>query len=331
MKYISIAIKAILAASLRGNAGVADAQPINRQPVMHPSLRPEHEGDASPDGRYCFNTVLRTVEGGPTTAQLLAMFNENVVEHTNGKVYAVKNGVSTVFPHGDELPDGLYQIAEFGDPNACVGLRLVYERDDIGQIVSSPASFDPIEIIGVDSDTGKIYGYYRGADTGEWGRKWTGWGTAFDGSLVSIPNPLGEPGVVAGVSPPDDKGWQFQLYGNFDHFHYALREEITGCSSAKLAGLDSWGGKWAPLQGTYCPARDGDLIKNFNWPSTVTELMTSASFPNKPREYVAYDCDARFGRFLNLWITTLSFSMQQETSRVCLTIALYSAYPPLAI
>lgn len=145
--------------------------------------------------------MLATIPGGPTTAHLLVMFRENFVE-INCKVYA---SLSTAWSPCD-VPEqldlekgGLYEVID--EAGACVTYRLIYEDENIGQIVAS-SQFDPIEIIAVSGST--IFGYYPDYAASSTGGIWQGkeslWGDAIDGTLSVEPVLNGDVGVVSGLS-----------------------------------------------------------------------------------------------------------------------------------
>ena len=165
---------------------------------------------------FCYNEVLTSVTGGPTTAQLLVMFRENFVEH-KGKVYA---SIAYHAPERDDLSvGGLYEVID-DDTGSCVTLNLIYEDDNLGQIVAS-SQFDPIEIIGVSGST--IYGYYPESGGTMWSRKQTVWGDAKDGSL-SVAQRIGWDGV-SGLSSNDSQSEKYK----YAHTVALLQCKDTSC------------------------------------------------------------------------------------------------------
>ena len=149
--------------------------------------------------KFCYNDVLATIPGGPSTAQLLVMFRENFVEH-KCEVYASLSTAWSLCDVPEQLDlekGGLYEVID--EAGACVTYRLIYEDENIGQIVAS-SQFDPIEIISVSGST--LFGYYPDYSStgGTWQRKASLWGDAIDGSLSVEPVLNGDVGGVTGLS-----------------------------------------------------------------------------------------------------------------------------------
>eukprot|EP00579_Thalassiosira_antarctica_P032235 CAMPEP_0202002852 /NCGR_PEP_ID=MMETSP0905-20130828/8599_1 /ASSEMBLY_ACC=CAM_ASM_000554 /TAXON_ID=420261 /ORGANISM="Thalassiosira antarctica, Strain CCMP982" /LENGTH=243 /DNA_ID=CAMNT_0048559885 /DNA_START=114 /DNA_END=841 /DNA_ORIENTATION=+ len=208
----------------------------------------------------------------PTTAQYLAMFSDKFIEH-NGKVFTVKNAQGEGgFPNYTEGENGLYEVSVSGWPyEACVQYHLIYEDDNIGQIVAS-SLFDPIEIIGVDSATNRIYGYHQvSAPSGGWERKRTAWGYALDGSLVAEPVETGEAAPIAGVARD---GTMFSLWGDFNNFNYSDKSKLKCAGRPAIIG--DWSGFFAGSRGNYCPGEGNNQLRKYTWHdsggSTADEL-----------------------------------------------------------
>jgi len=175
------------------------------------------------------------------------MFDDRFVEH-KGKVY-------TAFDKRDDRVNegGLFEVIESrrdGYYSACVEYNLLFQSDNIGQIVAS-AHFDPIEIIGVDMSTrlNRIYGYYP--ENGVWKRKRTQWGDVWDGTLLVEQHMEGEAAAVCGLS---SKMRMFCLWGDFNHSRYSHIECLEG---KKPTIIGDWVGPYAQYRGTYCPGGHG--------------------------------------------------------------------------
>jgi len=257
-------MKATISALLLGCSSCAiHAQPINDRGFdsFLGYLLYEEFVDDRGGGKYCFNEVLKTIPGGPTTAQMLAMFSSNVVEGTDGTVFALNNeGNTGGFPHVAQMNEdkGLYEVIDIDQQgSSCVEYRLLFPDPSIGQIVyAGDTKFYPIEIIGVDEDTKKIWGYYQEAGSGSW--KWkrkklsesATWGIAMEGSLVTVMNPNGGTSYISGLHPD---GRRISLYGDFDNFGWASSSDIM-CAS-RPAGIDNWSGKWSSFRATSAQIR----------------------------------------------------------------------------
>ena len=224
--------------------------------------------DEGGEGKYCFNEVLTSISDGPSTAQLLAMFFEGVVEGADGKVYAVHNDSGGVrgIPLRSNQPFGLYEVIDldgyqvnlWGGPRySCVEYRLLLEDDDVGQIIYAGnwLSVSPIVLIGVKQDGGDIYGFYEDEESGVWKKK-IGEGNAMDGSLVEATNRNGSNGII-GVSTD---GRMVGLWGDFNKF-VAGRSQTVYCNS-KPAGIYEW---VTPFRGRYCPANGNGQIAKYTW------------------------------------------------------------------
>ena len=216
------------------------------------SIETNSEGDIE----VCYNTIFETLTDGPTTAQLLVMFDPHFVEHC-GKIYAAPpDGYFSPF---DDVSDyfrgrrGLYLVTD--GSSSCVKFCLLYLDNAIGQIVAS-AQFDPIEIIGVSGTD--IYGYYE--QGGFYARKKTEWGDATDGSLIAH---LDEDGIVSGIS---SEGYMFNLWGSFENFNYARHGDADGskCASGP-ASIDDWTGFLSGSRGTYCPSQEDGQLWKYTW------------------------------------------------------------------
>ena len=303
-------------------AGFASAQPINTYTSENDSFngwfdvgRTGYGFTVVDRGNYeiSYDSFLNSVEGGPTTAQMLSMFSERFIEH-NGRVFTVKSNDGTFsngFPywepeclfqdckypyynfhkieniHGwdinglkQDIPNGLYEVIY--KVGSTVTFRLLFQDEFIGQIVAT-SKFNPIEIIGVDIMTNKIYGYYPNPNSESglpWGRKDTGWGTASDGSMTTQVVETGKPADVSGVSKD---GELFHLWGwSASDFNYAL-------DGVKCARWSHWGnvpyirpamiadlsGFHASSRGVYCPGKDDYQLRKWTWHSSgsvVSEL-----------------------------------------------------------
>lgn len=248
---------------LQASDHVTITSPLNRDDVYL------HEHDVLSPWRYwadtnkaCYNSILASVPGGPSTAQFLVMFREHFVEH-KGKVYASLSTTSGAPERSGMSTGGLFEVTDdvTDDSGSCVTFKLIYDNDGLGQIVAS-AQFDPIEIIGV-ADT-KIWGFYPGSG-GSWSRKRTGWGNAIDGSLTVEPTLSTEVGNVSGLSMT---GRLFNLWGSFDKFNYARHDHIH--CVGRPAAIGDWTGKWAGSRGVYCPRADKPYhqLKKYTWHSS---------------------------------------------------------------
>ncbi len=151
-----------------------------------------------------FSKVLAWMRGKPSTREYLAMFSEKYVEN-NGKFYAVKNSEGNgALTFREDMTNGLYEVLVPGLVNissdsfskwlnvfhqtdtsySCIVFKLLIAADNIGQIIAAPTKYEPIQVVGVDQDTSRIYGYYP-INSSEWARKRTVWGDAKDGSMSS--------------------------------------------------------------------------------------------------------------------------------------------------
>mmetsp|Transcript_23614 Transcript_23614/g.49457 ORF Transcript_23614/g.49457 Transcript_23614/m.49457 type:complete len:441 (-) Transcript_23614:71-1393(-) len=266
MMIIKFFSRTTVVSALLGCASRTSAQPIhdrfNRDLGFFLSDEIQYKGN----GVYCFNEVLDSVVSGPSTAHMLAMFNENHVMHDDdGRVFAVM-GVRG-FPwlvNGNSAP-GLYEVIDQND--SCVKYNLIYPGGNMGLLVSlgENSEFSPIEIVAVDRFTKRIYGYYE--DTpGDWKRKKTVWGYAADGSLAGVVDNQGSVRVVNGLHP---QGWRIGLYGNFVNFNYSRDTTVKCAGTWPPATADSWGGKWGPFRGSYCAdIIDKHVIKD-TWHSSA--------------------------------------------------------------
>ncbi len=176
-----------------------------------------------------FNKVLATLPGteNPSIRDYLTMFSKKYVENKfSGKFFAVKNsrgsGALTVDRLKEMMKDGLYEVLVPG-PNystecstlsyagTCLVFKLLIEADNIGQIIAAPTKYDPIQGIGVDQVSNKIYGYYP-TESGDWHRKRTKWGDAKDGSLSCTDN------EVIGLSKNDKVRILFEICSYAVHY-----------------------------------------------------------------------------------------------------------------
>jgi len=235
-------------------------------------------------GKYCFNEVLSTIPGGPTTAQLIAMFSSDVVEGSDGRVFALNSGASgSGFPAVAEVSEakGLYEIID--QEGSCVVYDMLVEDDSDGieQIVYGGNWVERFQVIGVDSNH-KIWAFYED-DLGHWTKKKTVWGDARPGTLTEVTTNSGG-SSIAGVSKG---GHYFHLWGDFDNFNYSRQSDIS-CSS-KPAGIGDWSGKWAQFRGNYCPMTGDNRLHKYTWRggggTTKDDLMwESASFVTRVSE-----------------------------------------------
>mmetsp|Transcript_16812 Transcript_16812/g.26246 ORF Transcript_16812/g.26246 Transcript_16812/m.26246 type:complete len:440 (-) Transcript_16812:115-1434(-) len=206
--------------------------------------------------------VLASKHGRPSIRDYLAMFSNKFVE-SNGNFYAVHNSQGNgAMTYWKEMMHGLYEViipegweASICD-DRCVVFRLLYKDDNIGQIIAAPARFDPIQVIGVDQVTNRIYGYYPTA-SGGWDRKRTVWGNAKDGSMRSSDK------AVIGLSTND------RMFGLWGDFNYARHDDIQ--CSAPPSAIVEWTGRLAPYRGYYCPAADDNQLWKKTWHSSGTK------------------------------------------------------------
>jgi len=240
-------------------------QPINSEDYLEITGH-FFEGSRGGQSTLCYNEVFAGTSGTRTTAQYLAMFTDKFVEH-NGRVFAVKNDGGTggyeygynTWPY-DEEPNGLYEVHDDGHGSSCITFQLLFENDNIGQIIAS-SQFDSYElIIGVDQVTNRIWGYYE--QGGVWLRKRTVWGYAIDGSLTVDPTNHHLP---SGLSL---NGRLFNIWGEFPgNFNYAKHDGVH-CSS-KPAIIDDWSGFWAGSRGVYCPGEGDNKLWKYTWHSAT--------------------------------------------------------------
>jgi hypothetical protein len=219
-------------------------------------------GSSGRMGKCAMSRVLRSQPGMPSTQDYLAMFSDKYVEN-NGRFYAVKNSQGNgAMTFSDIMRNGLYEITvpdrfvgsrSCNTSGRCFEFHLLMEADNIGQIIAAPARFDPIQVIGVDQVTNRIYGYYPTA-SGGWDRKRTVWGNAKDGSMRSSDK------AVIGLSTNDR---MFPLWGDFN---YAKHDDIE--CSAPPSAIDEWSGRLAPYRGYYCPAADDNQLWKNTWHSS---------------------------------------------------------------
>ena len=158
------------------------------------------------EAKCAMSRVLRSQPGMPSTRDYLAMFSDKYVEN-NGRFYAVKNSQGNgAMTMTDIMRNGLYEIIvpdtfvgmrSCNTSGKCVQFNLLMEADNIGQIIAAPARYDPIQVIGVDQVTNRIYGYYPTDSDSGWDRKRTVWGKAKDGSMRSFDK------AVIGLSTKD--------------------------------------------------------------------------------------------------------------------------------
>jgi len=250
--------------ALLGCASRTSAQPIHDRFNKNLGFLLSDEIQYKGNDVYCFNEVLNSVISGPSTAHMLAMFNENHVMHgDDGRVFAVM-GVRG-FPwlvNGNSAP-GLYEVIDQND--SCVKYNLIYPDNNVGLLLSlgENSEFSPIEIVAVDRSTNRIYGYYE--DTpGDWKRKKTRWGYAADGTLVGLADEQGSV-RVRGLSP---EGWRIGLYGDFVKFNY-YRDTTVKCAGTPPATVRDWEGEWRSFRGSYCAdIIDKHVIKD-TWHSSA--------------------------------------------------------------
>ncbi|KAL7467809.1 hypothetical protein ACHAXS_008045 [Conticribra weissflogii] len=241
------------------------------------------------DDLVCYGDMFDSVDGGPTTAQLLIMFtNGDFIESKNGNVYTVYGGQDSCgFPedeNGSTLPPGivkgLYEVIDM--EGSCVLFRLLFEDDFIGQIVpTANAHLAPIEVIGIDKSTNKIYGYYpdQGSAGGLWKRKSTIWGDATDGTMTWGPN-----GEVGGVSK---NGRMFNLWGNFESFNYAKHNDILCNTSPTATANIEWGSPNSRYyRGLYCVDDDG-LLSKYTWKSNSDGGPTKSKLDWEPADKIS--------------------------------------------
>jgi len=221
-------------------------------------------GSTKTEGTCVFSKALSSQPGKPSIRDYLAMFSDKYVEH-NGRFYAVKNSQANgAMIFSEWMFNGLYEIlvpdtfvretqfsCNTSGSGRCVDFKLLIEADNIGQIVAAPTQYNPVQVIGVDQVTNKIYGYYP-TDSGTWARKQTLWGDAKNGSLWSDTD-------LIGLSTNDRL---FNLWGDFN---YDKHEDIE-CSGAP-ASIDAWSGRLADYRGMYCPGADNDQLRKVTWNS----------------------------------------------------------------
>ena len=165
------------------------------------------------------SNVLASKDGMPSIRDYLAMFSEKYVE-SNGNFYAVHNSQGNgAMTYKKDMMHGLYEVIIPYDAwttsvcnDRCVVFRLLMEADNIGQIIAAPTKYAPIQVIGVDQVTNRIYGYYPTA-SGGWDRKPTQWGDAKDGSLSCTDN-----GVI-GLSKNDKVMIIFEICSYMLYIH----------------------------------------------------------------------------------------------------------------
>lgn len=240
------------------------------------------------NGLACYNNgVLSTVPGGPTTAQMLVMFADGqFIQSDQGNVFMAYTGSDICgFPKAEysnfplPLAKGLYQVID--DVESCVEFRLIYETSSIGQIVPvARKNLAPIEVIGVDKQTNKIYGYYpdEGSPGGLWQRKSTLWGDAIDGTLA-----WGPEGEIGGVST---NGKLFNLWGEFEsNFNYAKHDNIN-CSTLPFSAANiEWLSPYSNFRGLYCIDDDGIFTK-YTWNSDSNGGPTSSTLDWTPAKRI---------------------------------------------
>jgi len=153
----------------------------------------------------------------------------------------------------DGFENGLYEVVDTDSRGGCVRFRLIYKHDNIGQIIGNSGRFLPIEIIGVDQNDNRIWGYFQDDTTGEWDRKRTKWGRALDGSLAGQVD-----GNIIGISMSDQ---MFSLWGDFSNFNYSTKSGFK-CSS-RPASIGDW--SWGNSRGVYCPDIDDHQLRKYTW------------------------------------------------------------------
>ena len=271
----------------------------------------------------CYNKIFQTEDDMPTLLQYLTMFDKHFVEHCGTTYAAPPPGYNRY------LERGLYVVTEFEGnwslEGRCLNFDLVFQDEDIGQIVASK-QFDPIEIISVSGTT--IYGYY--IHEGVYKRVPTKWGDAKDWTLTSH---LDDNGIVTGVSA---KGYLFQLWGMFDpdssnpddqNFNYAIfADDGMKCASAPTM-IDDWTGFWSGSRGIYCPTvEDGRLWKStWNPPPPSGVGRTFEKLPGTPAKKVCpklYSIINACSRSTLIFLLLFSFRLHASDQRPIFMVSL---------
>ena len=196
---------------ITGLVASALARPLYAQPIIYSGYEDFHLyphpiavlGGNSFVGEFTFALADGNFGLGPFNfagiRDFLVMFSDKYVEK-NGRYFAVKNSQGNGALRFDRMPpykfDVLAGLYELLDPNSndpsfcnyssrCVVFKLVAQVENIGQIIAAPEKYEPMQIIGVDQVTNKIYGFTPKNNYAYWERKQTVWGDAKSGSLSS--------------------------------------------------------------------------------------------------------------------------------------------------
>ena len=177
------------------------------------------------------------------------------------------DGRFNLFPEGGR--HGLYEVRDRPDllykhlGSTWVSFNWLYLDDNIAQIVGAGPQFAPIQIIGVDQISNKIYGYYH-PNFFPCTRKRTEWGYALNGSLVAEPVEDGGYGSFSGISRYPG-GSLFNLYGSFTNFNYARYNYMD---VVRPAIIGDWSGSRARSRGM------GNVMNNDGTAKGIAKLCT---------------------------------------------------------
>ena len=194
---------------ITGLVASALARPLYAQPIIYSGYEDIHLNSSPYKGgnwnnnwntsrQYigiftAFTAALESQNFRPSFLDFLVMFSDKYVKK-NGRYFAVKNSQGNGALRLLDVQAGLYEV--FEKPNAdsvdctgvgtqCVVFELIYEMENLGQIIAAPEKYEPMQIIGVDQVTNKIYGFTPKNNYAYWERKQTVWGDAKSGSLSS--------------------------------------------------------------------------------------------------------------------------------------------------
>ena len=187
---------------ITGLVASALARPLYAQPIIysgyediHLNPLPYKEGNLNNSRQYIgiFTAALESQNFRPSFLDFLVMFSDKYVKK-NGRYFAVKNSQGNGALQLVNVQAGLYEVFEpntdsYNLPwcvdNQCAVFQLIYEMENLGQIIAAPEKYEPMQIIGVDQVTNKIYGFTPKNNYAYWERKQTVWGDAKSGSLSS--------------------------------------------------------------------------------------------------------------------------------------------------